>query len=530
MKNEKTVSRTFLLLVCFCMLLGIFITRGLTLTHNKMMHPDEFVFYGSTEALMNDLLYDEKYEPLKAYPEGTYVFRLPFQLLAQVVELDENYEANVYLWGRISSVLYYSVGCLLGLWLVVNVLGGGKSGAVIYALAVTFSLFQTEISRYGTFDPVSFMVLMFALVMTAKYLRTDKRAYLVAAVFAIGVAAAGKYSLAYFFVLPAALFILKKEEKKKKLVSFCMMALSALLGFILFSPSVLMNPHFFINTIRGGLSGYVMGGNVEGYSTIPESLFSAVVYQLFYSDLPLALIFAVLGAVRICRGDGNDLEKKFFGRVLPVALLVFLLYNCMLTTFFFRTLFPYYCICTVYAAAGMGRLCRGRKLCAVIVVLCTLMTVRGVYFVSVLSDNDYAARRAEALRADAEAAHVTQVVWLDTFFPGKELRSAFSDFDSVSVGTDKLVLGEFPEIREGQLVLTGSIEHGWAKYCVFAPKAGMVETITREWAAFKEENGRYYIGSLFPQHYYWLFGFWLHGSTATNYEFPNSFFYYRPSA
>ena len=150
----------------------------------------------------------------------------------------------------------------------------------------------------------------------------------------------------------------------------------------------------------------------------------------------------------------------------------------MLTTFFSRTLFMYYCICTVYAAAGMGRLCRRRKLCAVIVVLCTLMAVRGVYSVSVLSDNDYAARRAEALRADAEAAHVTQVVWLDTFFPGKELRSAFSDFDSVSVGTDKLVLGEFPEIREGQLVLTGSIEHGWAKYCVFAPKAGMVETIT----------------------------------------------------
>jgi hypothetical protein len=42
------------------------------------------------------------------------------------------------------------------------------------------------------------------------------------------------------------------------------------------------------------------------------------------------------------------------------------------------------------------------------------------------------------------------------------------------------------------------------------------------------DNAEYYIGSIYPDYYYWLFGWWVHGSTATSFEFPSVYVYYRP--
>ena len=294
--NRLQPSNMFVLVVAVLMLLGIAMSRGFTIKHNFMGHPDEHVFYGSTEMLMYDILYDQEYEPVKAYPEGTYVFRLPFHLLAQYVSLEDDYTYNVRLFGRISSVFYYSLGALLGLWLVVNVLHGGKAGAVIYALTVVFSLFQLEISRYGTFDPISFFLLTALVVLCCQYIRSKKIGLIIAASFCVGVAAAGKYPLAYFFILPLSILLMDKVDKKKGFYLLCIMFAVALCGFVCFSPSITKNPRFFINAAFDGLGGYVVGGNVEGYSTVPESIFSALVYNLFYSDLPLSLVFAVLCA------------------------------------------------------------------------------------------------------------------------------------------------------------------------------------------------------------------------------------------
>ncbi len=507
------------------MLAALALTRGITIKHNFMGHPDEHVFYGSTEMLMYDILYGEQYEPLKAYPEGTYVFRLPFHFAAQLIELEDDYTYNVRLWGRISSVFYYSLGCVLALWLVVRALGGGKAGAIIYALTACFSLFQLEISRYGTFDPVSFFVLMLAIVMLCQYIRRGKDIFILAASFCIAVAAAGKYSLAYFFVLPAALLIMQKREKKLRLS--LLMLICAAVAFILFSPSIIRNPRFFIDTVFGGLSGYIVGGNPEGYSTAPESLFSAIVYQLFYSDLPLSGILALLCAARVFRENRHELEGKFFGLVLPAALLVFLAYNCLLTTFFLRTLFPFYCIASVYAAAGLGRVCGKVGLKALAVLLCALMIVRTAYCVSIMADEDAATRRADEFVQLLETEQIKEVIHLGNFFVAKELTKAFAEQPVDHVTLYNLLAGEFPEIEEGQLIITDSLEHGWAKYCLFAPNKEQIKNITQGWEDFKADNEEYLLGTLYPQHYYWLFGYWVHGSTATNYEFPNCYVYYR---
>ena len=477
---------------------------------------------------MYDILYGEEYEPLKPYPEGTYIFRLPFHLLAQGAVLEDDYADNVRLWGRISSVFYFAIGSIFGLWLVLKVFEGGKAGGVIYMLTTCFSMFQIELSRYGTFDPISYFVLMLTLFLLAQYIRKDKKAYFLAAGFCIAVAAAGKYSLAYFFVLPISLLFLQKKSKKEALSLLFLMAVFAILGFLLFSPSIIRNPRFFINTIFGGISGYVVGGNPEGYSTFPESLFSVIVYQLFYSDLPLSTIFMVFGAVHIFRLGKSSVESKFFGFVLPLCVLVFLIYNCLLTTFFLRTLFPYYFIAALYAAAGLGQLCKNKKICVMAVLLCALMLIRSSYYISVMADYTAAEKRAEAFRNSAEATNVSEILYLGEYFPARELKAAFNDYNTNTLNLDTLLEGKFPDLQSGQLIITDSLEHGWAKRCVFPPKNQKTINITQGWENFKADNQQYFVGTLFPQHYYWLFGYWVHGSTGTNYEFPNCYLYYKP--
>ena len=526
-QSKPEITKRFFIIITVCMLAGILLTRGYGIKHNFMGQPDEHVFYGSTEILMYDILYGDEYEPLKPYPEGTYVFRLPFHLLAQSVQLEEDYTYNVRLFGRISSVFYYSLGCVFGLWLVVSVLGGGKAGAVIYALTSVFSLFQIEISRYGTFDPLSHLVLMMAIFFITKYIRSLKIAFMLAAAFCIGVAAAGKYSLAYFILLPLAVLVLQPGSVKYKLRQLCLIGIAVFAGFVLFSPSVIKNPRFFIDTVFGGMEGYIVGGNPEGYSTIPESFFSALVYQLFYSDLPLCTVFVVICVLHLFRNGEATLERKFFSIVLPVVVGVFLFYNCLLTTFFLRTLFPYYCLCSCYAAAGLGRMCNGRKMRLAAIILCMLMVLRSAYFVSVLGDTQAARRSAENLQQQFADEPVKEVLWLGRFFIAPELDEAFSAYEQQRVSLDQLMNGDFPEIQPGQLVLTDSMEHGWAKYCLFAPNKDEMINLLSGWERFKEDNSEYYVGSLYPDYYYWLFGYWVHGSTATNYEFPNSYLYYK---
>lgn len=522
-------NKRFFLIMLIVLLALIAVTRGLTIRRNNMIHPDELVFYSSTELLVLDWVYGEDdYEPVKPYPEATYVFRVPFQILAKLIDVEESYDRNVCLFGRISSVFYYSIGAVLGLWLVLNALGGGRAGAIIYVLTVAFSPFQIEQSRYGTFDPLSFFVLMLILVCLTQYMHQGKNSYLLFASFFVGVAAAGKYPLAYFFLWPLY-FVFIKKNKKELVRLFLAISVAALAGFLLFSPSVIKSPRFILETIYREMNGYVLVGNPEGYSTVPESFFSAFVYQMFYSDLPLAAVFAVICAVRLGRGDRERTEKRFFSIVVPVTALGFLVYNCLLTTFFLRTLFPYYCVAMVYASAGLGALCRSRRARILATALCALMVIRGGYCTYIMNDEAGTRERVQALHDSVARDEITDYVWIRSFFSLNHFVDVFPEYDYQRVEIEQLFEGNFPEIEPGQMLITASLEHGWAKYCIFPPDKEQIKNVTVGWENFKEENADYFIGSIYPDYYYWLFGWWVHGSTATNIEFPSAYIYYRPN-
>ena len=523
--GKTEIARSAFWRMALCMILLIALTRGITLDHHLLSHPDEHVFYGSTELLMESVLYGHPYEPLKPYPEGTYVFRLPFHLLAQVLPLDTNYEVSVSLWGRVSSVFYYTAGALLGLWLVTGPLRGGRSGAWIYIFAVCFGLFQIEQSRYGTFDPISFLMLMLVIVLCVKALNREKPWHLPAAAFVVGIAAAGKYPLAYFSLLPLSVLFLKKTRGWPLWRNLVLMLLGGGLGFLLFSPSVLRSPFFFLQTIWGGAQGYLVGGNPEGYSTVAESAFSVLAYHNLYSDLPLAGLFALQCVLGLNREGEHAPEQLFVARVLPAITLVFLGYNLLLTTFFLRTLFPFFFLSLPYAAVGLGRLSKRKHWGALAAVLCVVMTARGCVLVALMRD------REDSWASETVIEEIERLggsyTSMGSYFFTPEINARIAPSEIVT--NQQLYEGDFPELTPGIPILTASLQHGMAKTCIFPPDKEMAANISGGWAAFREENAPWLVARSYPEWMYQLFGFWVHGSTATNYEFQSDWLYYKPA-
>ena len=512
-----------------CLVMVIVVTRGVSLTHNFLNTPDEHVFTFSTETLLDSLLSGEQYEPYKPYPEGTYVFRLPFQLLARHVALTEDYSVNVRIWGRIASVFYYTLGALLGLWLVQDPLRGGRAGMRIYVPAIGFGLFQIEQSRYGTFDPVSFPLVMLIIASTVCWLRKGRLPWLLGAAFCAGAAAAGKYPLAYFFLLPAAALFLRGDLRRKRLPVLAAMALCLLGGFLLFSPSVVLNPGFLALTIKKELLGYAVNGNPEGYSTPPESALSTLLYHLLYADLPLAPLWAAAYVGRTCKGGETDAERRFCFRTVPAVSLGFLAYNLFVKTFFFRTLFPWFCVSLLYASAGLAAFCRDKKRRAAAVLLCVLMIGRGALLLSLLGDRDGGQTAAASLAESVSGCEIDEVVAMGGYFQ----QAAFSGglpMPTKTIGIDKLYEGQFPALEPGTLLVTDSIEGGWVKPYVFPIRDGRVRNMLEGWERFKTENADCLRAKLYPDWIYPAFGYRLHGSTATNYEFPANWLYYRPMA
>ena len=526
--EQTRVSKRFFILAALSLAILIAVTRGISLTHNMYGHPDEHVFYTSSELLMLDLLGEDTYEPVKAYPEGTYVFRLPFQLAARAVQLGANYDVSVAIWGRIASVFYYTLGALLGLWLVCDPLKGGRAGALIYVLTVGFGLFQIEQSRYGTFDPLSFFVLALVIVLCTLALRREKRGFLLGASFAVGVAAAGKYPLFYFVLLPLSVLLLQKARGRGLRRTLALMAGCALIGFLLFSPSVVRSPRFFYRTILGGLRGYVTTGNPEGYSTVLETAFSNVVYHGLYSELPLAGIFALLCVRHLSREGADTEERRFFTAALPAVTLVFLGYNLLMKAFFMRTVYPYYCISMLYAAAGLGQLCRKRAWRWAALALCLLMVIRASVLIALLGDHDREEQAVEELLQLAESSGEGELLVLGNNAFDGELCLRMPESAQIIYNVT-LYEGDFPTLLPGMRILTASMEHGIAKTCLFPPNKEWIINIDAGWERFREENAPWLVAKLYPDWIYTLFGFWVHGSTATTYEFPTNWLYIRPA-
>lgn len=113
-------------------------------------------------------------------------FQVPFHLLEQLLCSLTGQPENARLWGRIASVFYFSLGCVLGALVLYRYFGKKPGMVALYAVIMTFSLFHIEQSRYGTGDAISFFLLTAAVFASALFLEKDKKWFLFLSGFAVG--------------------------------------------------------------------------------------------------------------------------------------------------------------------------------------------------------------------------------------------------------------------------------------------------------------------------------------------------------
>lgn len=133
-------KRNFKIIVLVTVLL-IFLTRGLTISHNMELHPDEHVFYNAAQSLKGYLSGSSPvYEEEKEYPEGAIVFQLPIHIATAIINRVFNAGISPQLSGRIAAVFYFTLGAVLGLFLIYRYFSKNPTHLILYSLILVFSL------------------------------------------------------------------------------------------------------------------------------------------------------------------------------------------------------------------------------------------------------------------------------------------------------------------------------------------------------------------------------------------------------
>lgn len=495
LKNERT---RFGLLVLGLLLL-ICVSRALTLTHEMEHHPDESVFFTSSVSLKEHLLNpDVPFTEVKEYPEGAYVFQMPFHLLSDGVARLTGRAQSARLWGRIASVFYFAAGCVPGCAVLRRFWHCRLRGILVYALIMGFGLLHIEQSRYGTGEAISFFLLMLIVYATLVAIRSQRSTpFFCLACFAAGAMGAVKYPQLYFALCPIGAFWLQAREQKPRALRLigrltCLLVCLAA-GLMLFSPKALADPAYFLRVCQTEMVAYVHRGNLAEIGGKKNHLALVLIYHTLYSDLPFALplLAVALGRSLLHKRSAASLEETFSLRWLPLLTVVFMGYNLLTTTVFLRTLYPYFCLCSLYAARLADRWMTDFKAARpVCLLLCTLMVARGTLLMVALGDDRAGARLASKL-ADSGCettfmmgpGYYTQGV-LDSL-PGEKRSLLAEDAES-----GELVL------QPSQALISASLSHGRAGRYIFPIQNDLVERRIENWERFRAQNSAFFLGGV----------------------------------
>jgi hypothetical protein len=520
--NRKLSRKRILLYTVFAMLALILITRLLALRHGLKLHPDELVFFSSASSLF----FNSSYHVYMMYPEGAFLMQMPFQMLRQLLLLLLQYGSGSQLYGahmtgRLASVFYFSLGAALGCTFLYQI-QKKTLPIILYAVTIVFSLFQIEQSRYATGDPPSFFLMMVILNLLALFLRSNKARLLFAAAFVAGALGAVKYPQLYFILLPIGAAVLNKRSSKTPLVfTIFAIVLCSAAGLICFSPSI-VQPGFLKTVVLRETNGYISNPNLVSAGTPWGHLLSLSLYHLFYADVPFAPIFAAIGVISLFRKSEKTHATMFFSVFAPLVFVGFFVYNLFITTLFFRTYYLYFCFFMLYTSIGLAELFTRKRIKQLVLALLCVMVLRGGFLISLLSRP----------QKDAGAPLYTHEMWSDdatVTFVG----SGFVNGDIPSQATEIYLKDAFisttPSLEDGEFCIIGGYQFCVARNKIFEIKDADVLSVTNGWNSFRDENDQYLFYQLYPDYYYYLFGFWLEGSMGTLYEFPSVYYYYKPA-
>lgn len=518
----KQRDRKRFLLLALIMLAAILATRIPGLLHGLHQHSDEWVFYESTTSI---LWGEEGYQPAKLYPSGAFVFQLPFQALGHLFEVAFGLGSPA-IFGRVAGLVYFSAGALLGLMVVYRLSGQNRWAQVFFAGIMVFSLFHIEQSRYGTGDPITFFLLMLILWFLGLYEDERRLPLLFAAAFAAGAMGAVKFPLLLFLAFPLASRLLAptKKGRARDIVIACLLALA---GILLFTPDFFRDPAFFFKVVLSETGAYHVGGGTSPL-IFAKNFVVTIAYQLVYSDFPLALPLAVYGVWRLkrTRRQGGGPGPLWTG-VVPVTAMVFLLANMFVGVFYYRSVYPWFFLCNLYAAVGLAHLVQMRRrwVPALVGVLSLAMALRGVALALQLtapsSDAVVEALIAESGKAEESTGSVKLGRWFNV--EAEQLPRRTYTYETETLRDDR----EGVFLQQGEFAVTTPYEnyfvkHGPVPQLAVGDSAHMLEN----WQVFKAEHAAQYLGNTGSYSIDLLYGGWLAGSTLPLYEFPMSFVYY----
>ena len=532
MCNIKIHKRSFFRIVLVTIIL-ILSTRIITLTYNRQLHPDEHVFYHTVSNLVTSIL--EPGTPFvenKEYPEGTYYFQLPFQLAGQILRNFVGIGGTKGLQhiGRLTSVFYFIIAVLLGMRLLRRYLGKTTISLWIYGLTMTFSLFFIEQSRYGTGDIITLMLLMLQINLTAQAMESDSEHKWWAAVFFVsGILGAVKYPQLVFTLIPLAAYLFQSNSRK-----WCRLVLylvAVITGFFLFSPKAMLDPSYILRVIARETTSYSLSS--LGFGGPVNHLLNLCLYLLLYSDFPLlppVILAGFMWHFLSLPAQKNTVTISgttlLFDYIIPGVFLFFFVYNLFVSTQFFRTYTPFLGILTLYTATFAETQFSKNKLGkATVVFLAVCMVLRGLGFVWILSDDNKIQEKFSSMISTAVDENWKETWYTNLFSFHIPEEDGILVYDHYSM--DPLVEhNNGYTIQPGQLVITGAqAYHRGRPYLIAA--GDPYQQSVQVWASFTEANRDYYVGRLYPDSYYYLFGGWIRGSTLSQYELPCHYIYYR---
>ena len=540
MGNQKIQANIFAAAVLLIAVL-IIVTRGVGLTYNMEIHPDENKFYWSTDSLLQSLLDPEvEFKEAKEYPEGAYLFQLPFQALGMGVAALTGGTRDLQLWGRISSVFYFTLAVVIGMLILYRYLGKSKTGAVLFGLTMCFSLFFIEHSKYGVGDMISIFLLMLILFLTATACTApNRRLYLLLAFAASGAMGAVKYPQVIFALIPLSVLFLNRHALEKKqrnrLVLLCLGVM--FVTFLLFSPKAMFDWKYFYRVIRRESDAYVLSGTAFEAGGLLNHIATMAVYSLFYSDFPLALLLlaAVLfrnlpakhAQFRKGDTDGERTQQLVLSYVVPAVGLFFFGYNLLPTLLIFRTYTPYFAIAALYASVEAAKLLKkgGWQKWAV-AALTVFMVLRGSGLIGLTSAPGTI--REEFAR---QVYGATDENWSKTLTMGQYI---IPFEDSGLIAPEKVKLSQLAdsngaamELEPGTLLITGAYPFAFGSGYLLpleTPDAGTIAL----WQSFVQANEAYLVYRAYPDYVYYLYGGWLRGGTLSTSMIPCNYVFYRP--
>ena len=193
-----------------------------------------------------------------------------------------------------------------------------------------------------------------------------------------------------------------------------------------------------------------------------------------------------------------------------------------------RSFYPFFFLGDLYVAAAAGNwLQRGGARRAAVLALSAFMVLRGAWLVGAMSARNDGARMTALIESavddswDKTTILSGYIIFPDGLEDEKET-TVVNITDARFAGEDAM------RLAPGELFIAGARDFaiGGFQYN-FLPKKYSVFASSTAWRSFAAVNEEYCVGRLYPQYYYYLFGYWLSGTTGTVLEFPTCTVYYR---